>query len=251
MNLPWKILTFIFAVFLMFSIALNIAGFTLVKGYYRELHEVQLNPLSLDRYGDQPTDPDRQTVVFFGDSRAQQWPTPDGLPQFEFINRGVAGQTSTQVVLRFDAHVRPLSPDIIVLQMCVNDLKAIPLFPDQRDSIVATCKANTKRIIARSYELGATVILTTVFPVGEPSLTRRLVWSDDVAESVREVNDFIHSLSDDGVIVFDAYALLVNLNGLLRADLSIDELHLNPNGYALLNGALVELFLTKIQSQET
>lgn len=245
MKPSWKVVAYLLAMLLGVSIALSIISFTLADRFYRDLNNLRLDPLSLNQYGDQPTDPTRQTVVFFGDSRAHQWPVPDGLVQFEFINRGIGSQTSTQVALRFDAHVRPLSPDIIVLQLCVNDLKTIDAFADRRDSIVATCLANVEQIIAQAHEIGATVILTTVFPVGEAPPARQLVWSGDVAASVHEVNESMLGLMGDDVILLDVDPLLADSNGLLRDDLSIDELHLNDSGYALLNEALVEMLLTE------
>lgn len=45
-----------------------------------------------------------------------------GLLQVEFINRGIGGQTSTQVAERFDANIAPLQPDVLVVRVCVNDL---------------------------------------------------------------------------------------------------------------------------------
>lgn len=244
MRLRWKILVVVLAGLLIVSLILNVFIFNLALDYYRDGSAVRLNPLSLGTYSDQPTDPNRLTVIFFGDSRAQNWPTPHELLfQIEHINRGIGNQTSTQIALRFDAHVRSLSPDVIVLQMCVNDLKTIPLFPDRRDNIVATCQANIEQIIASVHEQGATIILTTIFPVGEVPLQRRLVWSSDVAQSVRDVNQFIQSLAADNVIVFDAYGMLVDERGLLRDDLSLDELHLNGEGYAILNASLTPILL--------
>lgn len=85
------------------------------------------------------------------------------------------------------------------------------------------------------------VILTTVFPVGELGLERRPVWSDAIADSINTVNEYIHSLAADDVIILDAYALLADDRGLVRPELGLDELHLNETGYALLNEHLIAL----------
>ena len=242
MRLRWKTLFAVLIGFVIVSIGLNLFLFDLALEYYRDASAVRLDPLSLDVFPNAPSNSDAMRVVFFGDSRAQDWPVPAEFVGVEFLNRGIGNQTSTQIALRFDAHVRPLSPDVIVLQMCVNDLKAIPLFPERKDAIIATCQSNIERIIAESREIGVQVILTTVFPVGDVPLQRRFVWSGDVAEAVREVNQYIMSLAADDVIVFDTYSLLVDDdNGLLRPDLSLDELHLNTEGYAVLNSELAEI----------
>ncbi len=231
---------------LVISAGLNMYLYRVVRQYYGLVDDVRLDPLGLGTYpvdADQRdlTDPERITIVFYGDSRAQFWPAPEGLDRFQFINRGIAGQMSSQVLLRFDRHVRPLAPDMILLQVCVNDLVSIPIFPERRDKIVADCEDNIAAVVEASLDIKATVILTTIFPVGEPSLMRRFVWSDDIAAAVNEVNRFIRAQAAEKVLVFDTYALLVNDQGLLRDDYRVDSLHLSAAGYAVLNSALTDL----------
>lgn len=230
-------------ILLLISLAANVFGFRLASVYYQQLHSVRLDPLDLDAYtGDSiAPEPAQRVVVFFGDSRAQQWPAPENLPQFLFVNRGIGSQTSAQVALRFDAYVRLLEPDILLVQVCVNDLKTLPLFPEQAAQIIENCQRNLDSIIQQARSIGAWVILTTVFPVGEPGLERRPVWSDAIADSINTVNEYIHSLAADDVIILDAYALLADDRGLVRPELGLDELHLNETGYALLNEHLIAL----------
>ena len=91
-----------------------------------------------------------------------------------------------QLAGRFAAHIAPLRPDYILLQVGINDLKTIPIFPDRRPVIIANCLANIRAILQQSTDLGATVILTTNFPVSEASFERRLFfWSDDVGSGHR------------------------------------------------------------------
>lgn len=228
---------------LIVSVGLNVYLYRLTDRYYRQLNTVRLDPLGMDSFPAQPEmAPLAQPIVlFYGDSRAQQWPAPSDLPQFTFINRGIGSQTSAQVALRFEAHVTPIQPDVLVVQVCVNDLKTIPLFPENRETIVDTCKANIDKIVADAQAVGAVVVLTTIFPVGEPPLQRRPVWSSEIAAAINTVNQHIRSLD---VPVLDAYHLLADERGLLNPAYSVDELHLNPAGYALLNTELRRLLLT-------
>jgi len=97
----------------------------------------QTDPVGLDHYASaKPTDKpvlarDQPTVMFFGDSRALSWPIVE-TTDYHFINRAIGNQTSTQIVQRFDKHVAPHQPQLLLVQMCVNDLKMIPPFPDYR-----------------------------------------------------------------------------------------------------------------------
>jgi lysophospholipase L1-like esterase len=96
-------------------------------------------------------------------------------------------------------------------------------------------------MIEDSLRLNARVLLTTIFPVGEVPLQRRLVWSDDIQQAVVEVNDHLRSLASEDVIVFDAAALLSDASGKMRPEYRDDELHLNDAGYEALNAELISL----------
>lgn len=231
------------------SLSLNVYLYDLALGYYRDLNAARLDPLALAAFpSPTPGASAQPLVVFFGDSRAQDWPIPQGIDGAAFVNRGVGNQTSTQVALRFDAHVRPLQPDVIIVQVCINDLKTIPLFAQREVAIIGGCKRSLDTIIAGARDISAVVILTTVFPVGEPPLQRRPVWSDAIGPAIETVNDYIRSLAAADVVIFDAYALLVDQDGRLRLDLRADELHLNAAGYALLNAALADILQPVLQS---
>ncbi|MEZ4590244.1 MAG: GDSL-type esterase/lipase family protein [Chloroflexota bacterium] len=231
-------------VLLLGSLGLNSYLFGKTKQYYWELNATRLDPLGLSAFpvdgGVKAGAEGLKTAVFFGDSRAAQWPNPEGLDGYRFINRGIGSQTSVQVAARFQAHVAPLKPDIIIVQMCINDLKAIPLFPQNEQAIIHNCLANIDQVLSDAEQIGAKVILTTVFPVGDVPLERKIVWSPAIAEAVKTVNAQIYAKASDTVFIFDAYELLVTDRGLLNRDFAFDELHLNEAGYAQLNQELIQ-----------
>ena len=138
---------------LMVSLTCNIFLFVKGRYYYLKLNSTNLDPLGLGAFSTEPPASNiptasTATVVFFGDSRAQMWSVPANLKGFSFINRGIDTQTSTQVLGRFDQHIVPLNPDIIIIQVGINDLKTIPLFPQEKAAIINNCKANIKQIKA-------------------------------------------------------------------------------------------------------
>lgn len=228
------------------SAALNFFLYGQLKQYYVELNQVRLDPLGLSYYNQDPKlgeKGDTKRVVIFGDSRAEDWTAPQ-VEGYEFINRGVGGQTSAQAIQRFDFHVGDLDPDIVVIQVGVNDLKAIPLMPESRNVIIDLCRSNIRQMVEESKALGAIVIVTTILPVGEVPLIRQPVWSDDIAQAIYEVNGYIDSLADDQVVIFDGFSAIADGQGLMSEDHSKDELHLNEQGYTRLNQAFVEFFNT-------
>jgi lysophospholipase L1-like esterase len=241
-----RITSFLF-VTLILSLIANWIIYQRGEQYYLLFNSVQLDPLGMGLY---PVDEDRpvladdqKLVVFYGDSRAFHWPFPRGLTQFQFINRAGAGQTSEQIVGRFDVHVRSLQPNVVILQVGINDLKTIGLFPRQQRAIIENCKENIQEMLMKSLDLGATVILTTIFPQGRIPLERRLFWSPEVATGEQEVNAFIFSLADENVIVFDTSKVLSGENGIVRTEYSEDFLHLNETGYQALNAELEKILI--------
>ena len=229
---------------LLISLALNGYLFLKARQYYLELNGTRLDPLGLSFYPSEPitkqTEDGEITAIFFGDSRAAQWPNPTELDNYHFINRGIGSQTSVQIAARFQQHVVPLQPDLIIVQMCINDLKTIPLFPHNEQAIIQNCVANIEQVLADADQIGASVILTTVFPVGDVPLERQIVWSPKIAEAVTAVNEEIHSKASDNVYIFDTFAVLVDERGLINREFAFDELHLNEAGYAHLNEELVQ-----------
>ncbi|MCD4739300.1 MAG: SGNH/GDSL hydrolase family protein [Anaerolineae bacterium] len=241
---PFLVATILLAVVLLVSIVLNYLLYERGRQYYLALSAARLDPLGLNYYStaaDQMelTNSELTTVVFFGDSRAANWPSPD-LEGFEFINRGIGAQTSEQAAGRFRHHVKPLQSQLIVVQVGINDLKTIPLFPERKESIIRNCEENIQQIVRWSIDMGAKVVLTTIFPIGEAPMEREPFWSNDVALAVDEVNEYIHSLEGEAVVIFDAYAILVGEGGAIEPEYSQDILHLNATGYERLNSELVK-----------
>lgn len=225
------------------SVVLNYFLFDFANLYYHQLNGLRLDPLGLDTFSHEEQVGEQSEnirVVFFGDSRAASWNAP-AVEGFEFLNRGIGAQTSVQVSARYDDHVGPLWPDILVVQVCINDLKTIPLFPDQKENIIQNCQNNIQRITELANGQGTIVILTTIFPVGQVPLKRQIFWSDEIPAAVIEVNALINSLSSETVIIFDTYTILADEQGEMAEKFRFDELHLNSAGYEALNTELVEL----------
>jgi len=233
------------AILLLVSLAFNIILYRQGRAYYLQLNATYLDPLGLKAFPIDPTrvDPanEEPLVVFLGDSRAAAWTTPTQIAGFTFINRGSSAQTTAQVLGRFPHHVQPLKPDILVLQVGINDLKTIPLFPDKQEAIVAECKANIQQLVELSTHNNIRVILVTIFPLGQLPIERRAFWSDDVALAIVDVNQFLAALASDGVQILDAVEILSNEHGIVDPRYSKDFLHLNETGYEVLNRELSQV----------
>ncbi len=235
-------LKLILALFLLCSLGANVFLGRKTMYYYTLLNELRLDPLELRFYSKQEPIENKSRVVMLGDSRVLAWPSISS-GSFDMYNRGIHGQTSIQIRERFDAHVRVLKPDIVVLQLGMNDLKTIGLFPQRKTEILEDCKQNIHFLIDETRKLHAHVILTTTIPAGPIPLIRRPVWSDDIDRAVQELNEHIKSIQQSGVHIIDAAALIDKARYL-------DALHLDEEAYKTLNHHLEQTILHVIDQSE-
>ncbi|MBD2178291.1 SGNH/GDSL hydrolase family protein [Pseudanabaena sp. FACHB-1998] len=217
---------------------------------YVKNQSLRLDPYELKRYpliADIPNNKDKPLAVFLGDSRAEAWSDPSNTP-FVFVNRGISGQTTEQILGRMSSHLSLLSPNVVIIQAGINDLRNIPNFSLDSQNIIINCKQNIQKIVNEiKNKTKSTIILTTIFPVGEPPIHLKPYWSPDVQKAVVEVNQFIRSLKSDRVIIFDAYTILSNQNGIINSKYSQDYLHLNNLGYTELNKELSQILNLQLQ----
>jgi lysophospholipase L1-like esterase len=127
-----------------------------------------------------------------------------------------------------------------VLQLGVNDLAKAIYVPHARAEIIAACQANLGQLVAQTTGLGATLILTTIFP---PAADPWGGWSRDheaLAEAITQVNRGLRGLTGERVSLFETEPLLAE-GGRVKPEYALDGLHLNRAGYATLNQALSPL----------
>jgi lysophospholipase L1-like esterase len=178
-------------------------------------------------------------VVFFGDSRADWWQVPV-IPGLQCVAVGVPGASAAYLARRFPAMVAPLRPDIVVVQLGVNDLTGLLSHSSDRDQVLATTCAAITAVVAGAQVLDARVVLTTIFPLARGPLPDRVV-----QEAIAATNQSLLALAAPGVQVFDSAAVLAGADGYVRPVYAEDELHLSPAGYAALNLSLIPLLLAE------
>jgi len=242
-----QVLIAFLSVALLGSLAANFVGFRACKAFYTRLQVAKLDPLgllaasNLERKVLSNEATESATLLFFGDSRARQWAAMAPPEGHHCINGGINDQTTEQIAERFKAQILTIHPEFLVIQMGINDLKAIPLLEARKERIVQRCKENIDRILRAALTQECDVILTTVFPLGQLPLSRRLVWSEDVASAIDEVNDYIQSLGAERVHIMDTKKVLAGDDGVIKRGYSRDFLHLNEGAYEALNVELMAM----------
>ncbi|EIL96785.1 SGNH/GDSL hydrolase family protein [Rhodanobacter thiooxydans] len=173
--------------------------------------------------------PGTARVVFFGDSITDAWGRAEGthfFPGKPYVNRGISGQTTAQMLLRFRQDVIALRPAAVVLLAGTNDLAgntglaSLPMIEDNLRSMTELAQANHIR-----------VILASVLPVSD------YPWHPGLqpAGKVRALNAWLKAYAaSSGATYLDYYGALANAQGGMDPDLAGDGVHPTPAGYAIM-----------------
>jgi lysophospholipase L1-like esterase len=220
------------------SLAANYVIYQRGMQSYVELQQVRLDPN--DAFLEQankdlpPPAPGQKRLILFGDSRIAMWQPLPNCPGYQIVNRGVGSETTGQLLQRIDRDVIALHPDAVLIEMGINDLKNLGLFPQRQQQIINSCNRNTDLILERLRSRNIPVILLTIFPVGQVPLARRSIWSNKTIDAVNAWNQRMKQSSSRELIVVDCDPTFVS-NGRMKDGFAPDMLHLNESGYGALN----------------
>lgn len=233
---------------LLCSLVLNGVLFYAAKTFYTDFKITNVFPTNENFYQSRNTQLPEKTqkrVVLFGDSRIHQWKNLPQIEGFEFINRGIGGETTAQLRARFESDVLALLPDIVILQLGINDLVAIGLQAKREKAIVQQCRDNLSFFVEMLQAKAIEVILLTIIPPTQPSLARLPVWSDHIPQRVTEINQEWLSLpATEKFHIVNTAQILKNELGQWHENVNQDTLHLTPIGYEYLNQAIVAILKT-------
>lgn len=169
-------------------------------------------------------------VVFLGDSITDLWDLARYFPGKPYVNRGIGGQVTAQMVLRFQQDVVALKPAAVVILAGINDLDGA-LQRESNEGIEANWEAMAD--IARAHHIK--VVFASIMPVNNYTDNARAMLVDRDPRRIRALNEWLAAFCKRrGFQYADYYRVLVNSDGLLRADLTHDGLHPDPVGYELM-----------------
>ncbi len=136
------------------------------------------------------------------------------------------------------------SPELVILQAGINDLKNIGLFPNHAEEIASNCRMNLKYIIDHISGKDIEVVVLTLFPVGKPSWVRSWFWSEQINDELKLTNDYLKGMGNSKVHIIDA-DIILKKKEYISPKYEKDMLHLNRFGYEKLN-KLLDTYLQKL-----
>lgn len=173
-------------------------------------------------------------VVFIGDSITDLWDLARFFPGKPYINRGIGGQVTAQMVLRFQQDVIALKPDVVVILAGINDLHGA-LQRESDEGIEANWTAMAD--MAQAHHIR--VVFASITPVNNYTDNARFMLADRDPQRIRRLNAWLADFCRRrGHSFADYHAAMVDRQGLLRADLTRDGLHPLAQGYSLMTSVV-------------
>ena len=203
---------------------------------------------NLARYKDDNTKlglpkPGEKRVVFMGNSITEGWGNlnPDFFKGKPYVNRGISGQTTPQMLVRFRPDVINLKPAVVVILAGTNDIagntgpSTLEMIADNIYSMVELAKAN-----------GIKVVISSVIPAFDYPWKPGL----EPAEKIASLNKMLKTYATkNGIVYLDYFSAMADDRKGLKAELTYDGVHPNEAGYKVM-GPLAEKAIAEALQQK-
>lgn len=177
-----------------------------------------------------PRAPGEQRVVFFGDSITDAWHLDESFPGRPYINRGIGGQTTSQMLVRFRQDVIGIQPKMVVILAGTNDI-AGNTGPISDENIEQNFTSLAE--LARAHNIR--VIFASILPVHNYTAQSQDFYKQRPVSRILALNEWLRGYcAGSGLEFLDYFSSLVDEKGLLRRELADDGLHPNKAGYAIM-----------------
>jgi lysophospholipase L1-like esterase len=171
-------------------------------------------------------------VVFFGDSITDIWHLDEYFAGKPYINRGIGGQTTPQMLVRFRQDVIDLHPKVVIILAGTNDIAGntgpmrLEDIEDDYASIADLARAN-----------GIKLIYSSVLPVHNYTERSKDFFAQRSPEKILALNAWLKNYCAEAAhacIYLDYFSAVVDDKGLLKKELADDGLHPNAVGYKVM-----------------
>lgn len=177
-----------------------------------------------------PPAPAENRVVFLGDSITDYWKLADYFLGKPYINRGIDGQTTPQMLVRFRQDVIDLHPKVLVVLAGTNDLAGVT-GPTHNEDI----EANYASMADLAQTHGIRVVFASILPVHNYTPDAKESFALRPRERILALNIWLKDYCVKNSIVYlDYFSALVDNKGMLKRDLADDGLHPNDAGYKVM-----------------
>ena len=177
---------------------------------------------------------DEQRVVFMGDSITDVWKLDQYFPGAPYVNRGISGQTTPQMLLRFRSDVIDLQPKVVVILAGTNDIAG-----NTGPMSLMDIENNYQSMVELAHVHGIHVVFASIMPISDYNKNAQgnpiIRSTQRRPEQILALNEWIKKYCAEKKLVYlDYFTAMADEKGFLKADLANDGLHPNPKGYELI-----------------
>lgn len=174
--------------------------------------------------------PGENRVVFLGDSITDYWKLADYFPGKPYINRGIDGQSTPEMLVRFRQDVIDLHPKVLIVLAGTNDIAGVT-GPTRNQDIEANYTSMAE--LARTH--GIRVIFASLLPVYNYTQESKESFDLRPRDRILALNSWLKDYCARNRLAYlDYFSALVDEKGMLKRELSDDGLHPNPAGYKIM-----------------
>jgi len=171
-------------------------------------------------------------VIFFGDSITDIWRLDEYFPGKPYINRGIGGQTTPQMLVRFRQDVINVRPNVVVILAGTNDIAG-----NTGPMRIEDIEADYESLADLARANGIKVIYCSVLPVHNYTERAKDFFAQRSPEKILLLNHWLRNycaLAASGCVYLDYFSAMVDDKGLLKRDLADDGLHPNAAGFKIM-----------------
>ncbi len=169
-------------------------------------------------------------VVFFGDSITDIWKLDESFPGKPYINRGIGGQTTSQMLVRFREDVVNLEPKAVIILAGTNDV-AGNTGPISNEDIEANLASLAE--LARAHNIR--IVFSSILPVHNYTPKAQDFFAQRPMDRILALNKWLKGYcAENNLVYLDYFDSMVDDKGLLKRDLADDGLHPNKAGFAIM-----------------
>jgi lysophospholipase L1-like esterase len=169
-------------------------------------------------------------VVFFGDSITRAWPLERDFPGKPYVNRGIDGQTTSQLLLRLREDVIDLGARAVVVLAGTNDIAG-----NTGPISLREIEENFESMAELARVHGVRVIFSSILPVHNYTPGSEENFELRPPEKIVALNRWLEGYCRaNGLVHLDYFSAMVDEHGRMRKELADKGLHPNAAGYAVM-----------------